>query len=108
MKPREFPKLVNGMLEYKFDKPLYGTMCRIRAEFLEMAIELGLKMKIVIPGVGSGVIDPVKCYRTGNRTVKVFRDPDNPMRLIDVNVPINAEIKVVKSKDSLPKQLKLL
>lgn len=97
--------MVDGMLEYIFEEPLYGTTCRIRAEFLEDAIRRKVKMKIVIPGKGSGIIDPPSAYKTGKRSTQVFRDPSRPMRLIEVHIPI-AGLTLGMSKTEAKKMAK--
>ena len=92
--------MVDGALEYIFEDPLYNSTCRIRTDFLERAVRLGVKMRIVVPNKGSALIDPVHWIKNGKKFSQVFRDPKNPMRLTEVTLSIASLLPPPSKRDA--------
>ena len=71
-------------------KPLFGTFVYIRDKYVNLAIRLGVPMRVTIPQ-GTALVDPVKWKKEGKRMEKVFRNPNEPMVLYGGHVPLKLE-----------------
>ena len=61
-------------------KPLYGTFCYIRDNYIQRALRESKQLRIKIPQ-GTYLIDPHDWMKTAKKMEKVFNFPDNPMIL---------------------------
>lgn len=83
---------VDGTWKLFIRKPIYGTCVAISKRIVERARSAGVLVDVRCPG-GRSVLSPDEIVKLGKVVKKVFRYPEHPMVMYQINLESDAEEK---------------
>lgn len=96
-------------MDITINKPLHDNYLSIREKTLYEAIKKGEMLRVIVPSMGEGIVDPKWALEKGKLIEQVFLIPDKPMRLRAFYVDLKSPGQIKEDeKRAEEEQLKLI